>query len=107
MATKSNKDEIGRIGRPQLRAVVASGSLELMNQREIAAISNLVDWVAAEQDTTPEDVKNFTAARFGPGEVRDFARNDYDDVIRFLMDLRIDEMRDLPAKPAGERGHHV
>jgi hypothetical protein len=65
-----------------------------MNERELGAIYSLFAWVAAEQDTAHETVRGITEAHFDTDDVAGLPRKDYDEVVRFLMDLRIDEMRD-------------
>ncbi len=73
---------------------VHSPALQPMNEREMGVIHSLFAWVAAEQDTAPEIVREITEARFAGDEQGGLKRKDYDEVIRFLVDLRIDEMRD-------------
>jgi hypothetical protein len=73
---------------------VQSPVLQPMNEREMTVIHSLFAWVAAEQDTNPDTVREITEARFASDEQGGLKRKDYDDVIRFLVDLRIDEMRD-------------
>jgi hypothetical protein len=79
---------------PRTTARVRSLALQAMNERELGAIYSLFAWVAAEQDTVPETVRAITEARFETRDVIGLPARDYDEVIRFLMDLRIDEMRD-------------
>jgi hypothetical protein len=74
-------------------ARVRSLAVQTMNERELGAIYSLFAWVAAEQDTAPETVREITKAQFRADDVTGLYRKDYDEVIRFLMDLRIDEMR--------------
>jgi hypothetical protein len=65
---------------------------EPFNPRELQAIYNLFAWVAFEQDAPTETVQDITAKRFGVGDVGALDRKDYDEVIRFLVGLRIDDM---------------
>ena len=71
---------------------VHSAGVELVNAIELQAIRNLFAWVAEEQDAAEETVESITAAHFGSDDVEDLARKDYDEVIRFLVDLRIHEL---------------
>jgi hypothetical protein len=73
---------------------VHSPAVQLMNEREMTVIHSLFAWVATEQDTNPDTVREITEARFASDEQGGLKRKDYDEVIRFLVDLRIDEMRD-------------
>jgi hypothetical protein len=79
--------------RADREAAIQSPALQTVNERELQAIENLFAWVAAEQDTAPETVRSITEARFGTTDVTALPRKDYDEVIRFLVDLRIDDMR--------------
>ena len=72
---------------------VHSPGLDVLNAREMQAIENLFAWVAEEQDTARETVRSITEARFGADDVAGIERKDYDEVIRFLVDLRGDELR--------------
>ena len=65
-----------------------------MNERELGAIYSLFAWVATEQDAAPETVREMTEARFETADVDALPRKHYDEVIRFLMDLRLDELRE-------------
>lgn len=78
---------------PPVTTRVRSLVLHTMNERELQAIYNLLAWVADEQDTAPETVRSITETRFGVDDVTGLQRKDYDEVIRFLVDLRIDDMR--------------
>ena len=71
---------------------VQGAGVEPINAIELQAIRNLFAWVADEQDTAEETVESITVAQFGAYDVEDLARKDYDEVIRFLVDLRIDEL---------------
>jgi hypothetical protein len=73
---------------------VQGSALQPMNEREMTVIRSLFAWIAAEQDTDPDSVREITEARFASDEQGGLKRKDYDEVIRFLVDLRIDEMRE-------------
>jgi hypothetical protein len=79
---------------PRVSARVQSAALQTLNEWELQSIYNLFAWVAEEQDTAREKVQDITAVRFEVGDVTELARKDYDEVIRFLVDLRIDELGD-------------
>jgi hypothetical protein len=68
-------------------------TLDLVNRYERQAIENLTAWVAEEQDLAPEAVRSITEASFGVRDVGAIPRKSYDEVIRFLVDLRIDDTR--------------
>jgi hypothetical protein len=65
---------------------------ELLNGYELQAIENLVAWVAEEQDAAPETVLSITEASFGAHDVGGIPRKSYDEVVRFLLDLRLDDV---------------
>lgn len=64
-----------------------------LNAYELQAIYRVIAWVAVEQDTAETIVHTITAARFGVNDVGALPRKKYDDVIRFLVDLRLDDTR--------------
>jgi hypothetical protein len=65
--------------------------VETLNARELTAIGNLFALAAIEQDTSQETIRSITAARFGAADIAAVPRRDYDDVIRFLVEL-IDDL---------------
>jgi len=67
--------------------------LEPLNTYELQAIENLFAWVAEEQDAAPETVRCITEASFGADDVGAIQRKDYDEVIQFLLDLCLDDIR--------------
>jgi len=69
-----------------------SPGLELVNGYELQAIESLVAWIAEEQDTAPETVRSVTEASFGAHDVGAIPRKSYDEVVRFLLDLRLDDI---------------
>ncbi len=69
-----------------------SPGMEPLNTYELQAVYNLFAWAAEEQDTAEETVRGITAARFGVEDVGALQRKDYDEVIRFLVGLRIGDM---------------
>jgi hypothetical protein len=69
-----------------------SPGVETLNARELTAIENLFALAAIEQDTTKEKIRGITAAHFGTAAIAAVPRKDYDDVIRFLVEL-IDDLR--------------
>ena len=69
-----------------------SPGLELLNGYELQAIENALAWVAEEQDAPPETVRSVTQTHFGVNNVAALPRKDYDEVIRFLVGLRLDEL---------------
>lgn len=77
----------------QVTNLARSPSLTALNERELMSVYALCAWVANEQDTAQETVQAVTEARFGVNHVTKLPRKDYDEVIKFLIDLRIDEMK--------------
>jgi hypothetical protein len=69
-----------------------SAELQKLNEYELGALRSLFLWVATEQDTTPEIVRLATQCRFEASHIAALPRKSYDDVIRFLVNLRIDEL---------------
>jgi len=67
--------------------------LKPLKENELVSIYALFAWVANEQSAAEETVRSITETRFGVKDVTKLQQKDYDEVIRFLVDLRIDEMR--------------
>jgi hypothetical protein len=94
MMTKNNAGMLANMALPPMVTTrVRSPGFEPLNGYELQAIENLFAWVAEEQDAAPETVRSMTEASFGTHDVGAIQRTDYDEVIRFLLDLRLDEMR--------------
>lgn len=70
-----------------------SYGLQTLQEHELRSIYTLFAWVANEQHAAEETVQSMTEARFGIDNVAQLKKADYDDVIKFLIDLRIDEMK--------------
>lgn len=68
-------------------------SLDYMNEYEQTSIRALLAWAANEQKAPPETVKAVTEVHFNVNDVKDLQRKDYEEVIKFLIDLRIDELK--------------
>jgi hypothetical protein len=92
MTTKNNATRPAHVEPGPKVTRVRSPAIEPLNAYELQAIQTLFTWVAVEQDRAEETVQGITAAHFGADDVRDLPRKDYDEVIRFLVDLRIDEL---------------
>jgi hypothetical protein len=71
---------------------------ETLNALELTAIESLFALAAAEQDTTRDTIQTLTARRFGAPNISAVARKDYDDVIRFLVEL-VDDLGAEPRTP--------
>jgi len=67
--------------------------LKALQKNELQSIYALFDWVANEQRSAKETVQAMTEVRFSVKDVTSLQQKDYDEVIKFLVDLRIDEMR--------------
>jgi len=72
---------------------VQSPALDVMNQYEMTSIRALLAWAANEQKAPPETIQAVTEVHFGVDDVAQLPRKDYDEVIRFLIDLRLDELK--------------
>ncbi|MDP9128504.1 MAG: hypothetical protein M3N08_09635 [Pseudomonadota bacterium] len=77
----------------QVTAFAQSPRLEHLNQYERLSIRALVAWAANEQRAAPETVEAMTEVHFGINHITQLPRRDYDEVVKFLIDLRIDEMK--------------
>lgn len=92
--TVRNKSTLAGVGVPDaVTTRVSAPGLEPMNSYELRAIENLCAWIAEEQDAAPETVRSVTEASFRAHDVGAIPRKDYDEVIRFLLGLRLDDIR--------------
>jgi hypothetical protein len=92
--TTRNKSRLAGVGVPDaVTTRVNAPGLEPMNSYELRAIENLCAWIAEEQDAAPETVRSVTEASFRAHDVGAIPRKDYDEVIRFLLGLRLDDIR--------------
>jgi hypothetical protein len=92
--TVKNKGMLAGIDIAQVvTSQVNAPGLEPLNRHELQAIENLCAWVAEEQDVAPETVRSVTEVSFGAHDVGAILRKDYDEVIRFLLDLSLNDMR--------------
>jgi hypothetical protein len=67
--------------------------LKPLRQNELNSLYALFAWVANEQSSAPETVQSMTEVQFHVKDVTGLQQKDYDEVIKFLVDLRIDELR--------------
>lgn len=76
---------------PILR-MVSLMSMEPVSKEEAASIYALLAWVSHEQDVAQETVEAVVEAEFGVTHVDYIQRMNYDRAIKFLVDLRMDEL---------------
>lgn len=67
--------------------------LKPLRHNELKSIFALFAWVANEQKAAEETVQLITETHFNVKDVTKLQQKDYDEVIQFLVDLRIDELR--------------
>lgn len=67
--------------------------LQTLQDNELRSIYTLFAWVSNEQHAAQETVRSMTEVHFGIDDVTKLKKRDYDEVIKFLVDLRIDEMK--------------
>jgi hypothetical protein len=63
-----------------------------LRANELQSVYALFAWVANEQGAAIDTVQAMTETRFSVNDVTKLQQKDYDEVIRFLVDLRIDEL---------------
>ncbi len=64
----------------------------ILNKNELTSVSALIAFVAYEQNGDEETVRRIAEAAFGVDDIKQVGQNNYDDLIRFLVDLRVDEI---------------
>jgi hypothetical protein len=72
---------------------IVGPSVETLNQQELKSVYALLAYVAHNENIQQETVQAIVEATFGVNHIEKLQHKDYDEVIRFLVDLRIDEMR--------------
>lgn len=65
----------------------------LMNKRELVSIKALTAYVAYNQKVCEETVRAVLAAQFDVPTIDQLRRDDYERVIRFLVDVQMDLLR--------------
>jgi hypothetical protein len=72
--------------------MIASIGNEPISSTEAASIYSLLAWVAYEQEVAQEIVQTVVESEFGVDHVNKIQRMNYDRAIKFLVDLRMDEL---------------
>jgi len=78
---------------PQVTQRAQVFGLQPLQALELRSIYALFAWVANEQQAAPETVRSMTESRFGVAAIEQLRQKDYDEVIKFLVDLRLDELK--------------
>ncbi len=87
-----NNPSAGMEVRPAMTTPACRSGLEPFNTYELHVVESLFAWVAEQQDAAPETVRSVTEASFGADDVGAIPRKSYDEVVRFLLDLRLDDI---------------
>jgi len=64
---------------------------KLLNHNELKTIYALLSYVSYNQHVRQDVVRHAVEKKFGVADVDYLQQKDYDDVVRFLVDLRLDE----------------
>jgi hypothetical protein len=72
---------------------VWSRDVQTLNDNELKSVYALLAYVSHNENIRQETVQAIVEANFGVNHIEKLQHKDYEDVIRFLVDLRIDEMR--------------
>jgi hypothetical protein len=73
---------------------VHSSELQALNSRELQSIYSLLGYIAHNENVYQDQVENIVGDKFAVDQVAALKKKDYEEVIRFLVDLRIDELGD-------------
>jgi hypothetical protein len=63
-----------------------------LNPNEMRSVASMIAYVSHTQDTAKETVLAIIKTAFGVEDIRSLDQNDYDEVIQFLVDLRVNEL---------------
>lgn len=67
--------------------------LQPLRANELKSVYALLAWIANEQKASVDTVQSMTETQFRVKDVTSLQQKDYEEVIKFLVDLRIDELR--------------
>ncbi len=68
---------------------IQDGSL---NRNELRAVASVITYVADTQQASTETVCCMLKTAFGVDDLRNIDQNDYDDAIRFLLNLNVNDL---------------
>ena len=74
-------------------SIVLSQGLATLGEPELQSLYALFAWVANQQNAAEETVKSMTEAYLAINDITDTPKDSYDAAIRFLVDLRIDDLK--------------
>ena len=74
-------------------SIVLSQNLTTLDEPELQSLYALFSWVANQQNAAEETVKSMTEAYLAINDITDTPRDSYDAAIRFLVDLRINDLK--------------
>jgi hypothetical protein len=60
----------------------------LVNEYELQSVRALIAWAAQESELSEDTVREIVKAKFDADEITKLRRRDYDNAIRFLVDLQ-------------------
>ncbi|MBV8060388.1 MAG: hypothetical protein JO253_02540 [Alphaproteobacteria bacterium] len=75
--------------RPRFAARLVNAA-PIINLRELTSIKALTAFVSHNQNIREETVRALVSAQFNVPAIEQLNRKDYDDVVRFLVDLRVE-----------------
>jgi hypothetical protein len=62
----------------------------LINEYELQSVRALIMWAAEENKISEDTVREIIKTKFDADEITKLRRRDYDDAIRFLVDLQLE-----------------
>lgn len=71
---------------------IASNCNAPLNQSELRSVTAVIAYIAYKQEVSEASVCAMLTTTFGVDDIKDLTANDYDNVIRFLVDLHLDEV---------------
>ena len=67
-----------------------NSSGQLMDKNQLKSLGALISYVSHEQNVDFETVKCIIEAKFGVDNIGQLKATNYDDIVRFIVDFRID-----------------
>jgi len=66
-----------------------SAQQNLLNEHELSSVNALLSYIAHNQKTNEAIVREILTTRFGIGDIEELQKKDYEDAIKFLIDVQI------------------
>jgi hypothetical protein len=91
--TEDHRDTLFRDLCAQMAGSMTARAQQPLNEKEMLSIYALLAYTAHTQNVSQQLVQMMVEAEFGVNHVTKIMHRDYDNAVRFLVDLRVDHKR--------------